>query len=268
MGDLDKTVNWPVLDTSKFQQGKVDFQKAKAEGFKGVIIRVNDPDTYMGKDPCYERDYTEAKKAGLFVGAYWFTMATTIDYGMEEAKKFADYTDGKQFDLPLYIDLENNKTLAMGMSFCTKLIDSMCTYLQYQRKKFIGVYCSSCIYPTVVSENVRNKFCCWIADYRGYIGYQGNYGIWQYGYAKTSCYPGNIDGDICYVNYPKVIKDRGLNGFPPKLIYEVLADTPIIEGMAEKGKTYQVFGRKTVDGVQYGRITEKGWISLKNCKQK
>jgi hypothetical protein len=29
----------------------------------------------------------------------------------------------------------------------------------------------------------------------------------------------------------------------------------------------QVYGRKTVCGVQYGRVTKNGWISLKDAKQ-
>ena len=279
MSDLDKKVEWKVVDTSKFQQGKVDHKKLKAEGYKGIIIRANDPDTYMGKDPFFESDYKSAKEAGLYVGAYWFTMATTIDYAMKEAEKFAEYTEGKQFDLPLYIDLENSPTLAKGMSFCTELIDKVCTYLQYEKKKFIGVYCSSGIYPYKVEKRVRDKFCCWIADYRGYVGYQDSYGIWQTGYTRTAAYCGgkaDIDADICYVDYPTAIKNRGLNGFPkpqpkPELIYKTTKDTPIvsIKGVEPKGKTVKIGGRKTVCGVQYGRIdgTPDDWISLKDAKQ-
>jgi hypothetical protein len=39
------------------------------------------------------------------------------------------------------------------------------------------------------------------------------------------------------------------------------------EGEAKAGQIRQVYGRKTVDGVQYGRVTANGWISLKDCKQ-
>ena len=277
MSELDKKVQWKVVDTSKFQQGKVDFTALKAEGFQGVIIRANDPDTgeAMAKDPYFDRDYMRAKNAGLYVGAYWFTLATSIEYGMREAEKFANYTDGKQFDLPLYIDLENSKTLALGISFCTDLISHVCTYLQNKRRKFVGVYCSSGIYPSVVEKSIREKFCCWIADYRGYVGYKENYGIWQYGYTRTKADCNgqvDIDGDICYVDYPTAIKNRGLNGYPkpaPKLMYKVTKDTPIVqfEGTEPAGRTVQVLGRKTICGVQYGRVTKDGWISLKDAKQ-
>ena len=73
------------------------------------------------------------------------------------------------------------------------------------------------------------------------------------------------------MDYPKLIKENGKNGYPAqsKLMYKVTKDTPIVnfEGEAKAGKTYQVYGRKTVDGVQYGRITNNGWISLKDAKQ-
>ena len=56
---------------------------------------------------------------------------------------------------------------------------------------------------------------------------------------------------------------------PTKLMYKVTKDTPIVEfeGEAKAGQTYQVLGRKTVDGVQYGRVTSNGWISLNDAKQ-
>ena len=54
-----------------------------------------------------------------------------------------------------------------------------------------------------------------------------------------------------------------------KLQYQVTRATPIVEfeGTAPVGKVYEVKGRKTVDGVQYGRVTANGWISLKDAKQ-
>jgi hypothetical protein len=68
---------------------------------------------------------------------------------------------------------------------------------------------------------------------------------------------GNVDHDYCYVDYPTQIKAKGKNGYsaptpePAKLMYKVTKDTPIVEfeGEAKVGKTYQVYGRKTVDGV-------------------
>ena len=59
---------------------------------------------------------------------------------------------------------------------------------------------------------------------------------------------------------------------PKTLTYQVTKETPIvsIKGTEPKGKVVEIGGRKTVCGVQYGRIngTKDDWINLKDCKQK
>ena len=85
---------------------------------------------------------------------------------------------------------------------------------------------------------------------------------------------GSVDHDWCYVDYPTLIKQKGKNGYPkpaPTLLYETLRETPIVtlKGTVPKGRTVTIGGRKTVCGVQYGRLadTKDDWISLKDCKQ-
>jgi hypothetical protein len=38
------------------------------------------------------------------------------------------------------------------------------------------------------------------------------------------------------------------------------------EGTAKKGSSYSIKEKKTVCGVQYGRVTDNGWIDLKDTK--
>ena len=64
--------------------------------------------------------------------------------------------------------------------------------------------------------------------------------------------------------------DEG-SGTRSSLLYETLRETPIVtlKGTVPKGRTVNIGGRKTVCGVQYGRLadTKDDWISLKDCKQ-
>lgn len=64
---------------------------------------------------------------------------------------------------------------------------------------------------------------------------------------------------------------KHLNPAHKTLTYRTIKDTPIvsIKGVEPKGKTVKIGGRKTVCGVQYGRIdgTKDDWISLKDCKE-
>jgi hypothetical protein len=121
--------------------------------------------------------------------------------------------------------------------------------------------------------DIKDKKAMAIAEYGSKLNYNGQYGIWQNSSTSyVNGISGVVDHDWCYVDYPKLIKERGKNGYPkpaPKLMYQVIKDTPIVqfEGTEPAGKTVQVYGRKTVCGVQYGRVTKDGWISLKDAKQ-
>ena len=60
---------------------------------------------------------------------------------------------------------------------------------------------------------MRNRYTVWCADYSGECGYSGDYGIWQKGCGTISGINGDVDLDECYIDYPTIIKNAGLNGF-------------------------------------------------------
>ena len=215
MSDLDKTVNWNVLDISDYQSNTVDFEQLKNDGFKAVIIRANDAHTTMAKDPCFEMNYSMAKKAGLHVGAYWYLRGNTIDFVLKESEKFAEYCKGKSFDMPLYCDIEQSDIFALGKSFCTNALETFLQNLQNKHNMFVGIYCSTYYSETYIEKSTRDKYAFWVADWRNYCQYKGQYGIWQKGTIRTKgVNRGNsdVDFDICYVNYPSAIIARERNG--------------------------------------------------------
>lgn len=56
---------YPGIDVSKWQ-GSIDFDRVKADGIKIVYIRAGAGNDY--KDPYFERNYNNAKAAGLDIG--------------------------------------------------------------------------------------------------------------------------------------------------------------------------------------------------------
>lgn len=270
MNDLVKSVEWKVLDLSDWQREKVNFPQLKKDGFKGVILRANNANADMGKDFSFEYFYSQAKRADLYVGSYWFMRGTTKELYLAEMSKFIEYTRGKQFDLPLYIDVEDSAIFAKGKSFTSQLCRDCCNYLE-KNNKFVGIYCSTYYTEQYIDVSIQNEFAFWIADWRNVCAYKNQYGIWQKGTIRTQGVDNgysDVDFDICYIDYPKAIRKRGLNGYTKELYYKTKKETPIVEfvGNATANKIYRVYGRKTVNGVQYGRITEKGWIKLNDCE--
>ena len=65
-----------------------------------------------------------------------------------------------------------------------------------------------------MNSNQINYYDVWIADWRGYVGYQGHYEMWQYtnsGYVNGIS--GRVDMSYCYKNYPEIIKLKNWNRY-------------------------------------------------------
>ena len=61
------------IDVSKYQ-GKIDWNKVKADGVEFVVIRAGYGREISQKDPYFEQNYEGAKAAGLRVGTYWYIL--------------------------------------------------------------------------------------------------------------------------------------------------------------------------------------------------
>lgn len=202
------------LDIAQWQGANVNFNAIKAAGYDFVILRVNDWRNGQNMiDTCFESNYKKAKAAGLHVGAYWFTFANTIDYAAYEARLCIEWTKGKEFDYPVFLDLERTEQFNKGRAFCDKLVTTFCDTLK-NAGYYVGVYCSTFWYTNYVSSSVREKYPCWIAEWSSRCTYKGSYVMWQNSTARVAgSGTGDIDHDFSYVDFPAIIKAGGYNGY-------------------------------------------------------
>ena len=197
------------IDVSGWQ-GTIDFKQVKESGVDFVIVKAGYSTSTVDT---WETNYKNAHDAGLLVGAYWYSTTTTLSGGKKEAQAFIKALSGKQFEFPVYFDLEETDTFNKGKEFCSDLVETFCGELE-DAGYFPGVYCSTYWYTKYVNDNVRLKYPTFIADYRDKCGYTGSYGIWQYGNSGTV--PGvqySCDLDWGYTDYSRIIKNKHLNGF-------------------------------------------------------
>lgn len=96
---------YPVagIDVSK-HNGKIDFEKVAADDYQFVFIKASEGKTYQ--DEAFARNYEGARDAGLKVGAYHFFRKNRT--GEEQAANLLNVVKGKELDLPLVIDLEDD----------------------------------------------------------------------------------------------------------------------------------------------------------------
>ena len=260
------------IDVSQWQ-GVIDWGKVKTAGIQFALIRAGYGDTLSYPrqiDTQYARNYSECKRLGIPVGVYFYCYAMNATEAKREAECCLALLKGKQFEYPIYYDVEeydlfkSGKTAEVTRAFVKVLEDAGYWVGIYTYRSAMGYF----------PADIKDKKAFAIAEYGSKLNYNGQYGIWQNSSTSyVNGINGRVDHDWCYVDYPKLIKERGKNGYPkpaPKLMYTVTKDTPVVqfESIATKGKTYQVYGRKTVCGVQYGRISDKGWINLNDAVQK
>ncbi len=230
------------IDVS-YAQGDIDFQQVKDAGIDFVIIRAGWGAEKI--DDWYERNYQKATDAGLYVGAYWYCYGTTMAEIEKEADAFIKALEGKQFEFPVYMDLEEKSQFDLSKEFCSDAVRAFCGKLE-KAGYFAGLYTSTSFLDSVIDDDVKKKYTLWVADWRGYCGYNGEYGMWQYGAGyvpgingKTDYnvldmgydtdYPGSVvkdgvDLDYAYEDFPMEIVLGGYNNFPKPEVSEPVSD--------------------------------------------
>ncbi len=200
------------IDVS-IHNGIIDWQKVKESGIDFAIIRAGFGRFVDQKDENFERNYDEAKAAGIPIGAYWYSYATTVEEAIEEAEVFVSILSGKQFEYPLFFDQEEQAAFETGKENCSKMIRAFCDVLE-ANGYWAGLYTSRSYLETYIEDDIKTRYALWIAEWGSRLNYTGPTAIWQYsekGYVDGIS--GNVDLDICYRDFPTIIKEKGFNGF-------------------------------------------------------
>jgi len=240
-----KTVKTRGVDISQYQ-GTPDFAKLK-NAVDFVIIKAGYGRYRNQVDPQFERNYSECKKYGIPCGAYWFGYATNPQDAASEARICVEVLKGKQFEYPIYYDVETDKKsnhypFNTGIDNCSAMVEAFCSTLE-SYGYFAGLYISRIPLQTYISPDVASSYSLWIAEYGANCNYGGLFGMWQYSdKGRISGISGDVDLDECYVDYPGLIKSGGFNGYP-KQEPEKPLDTVIWYkcGDKDKGNDHSIF---------------------------
>lgn len=224
------------IDVSVHNGAAIDFKKVKAAGIDFVMIRAGFGKSLTQKDKYFERNYAAATAAGLHVGAYWYSYATSSAEMLQEADVFLTAIKGKRFDMPVYIDVEGNRTFACGKSAVSEMVRAFCEKME-KAGYFCGIYTFRAAAGKYFTDEVLKRFALWLAEWGKSLKYDGAYGIWQYtDKGKVSGVSGNVDRDTCIVDYPSIIKQKCKNGYTKQdITYTVKAGEKLSEIAAKCG---------------------------------
>ncbi len=196
------------VDVSKYQKN-INWNQIKKAGVSFVIVRIG----YRGYgasgtlvlDPMFEEHFTNVKNAGLKVGVYFFSQATTEEEAKEEAFACAYVLNGRKLDYPIFFDTEasgasngSGRADGLGMEDRTKCAIAFCEEVKAQGYK-PGVYASTLWYRKRVNLNSLKKYTIWNAHY-GVASSPIDCALWQGTCtARLPGYKGDLDVNISYI---------------------------------------------------------------------
>lgn len=246
-------------------QGNVNMDKIKAAGYDFVMIRCgfgnDDPDQ---DDSQFEANVKKAEAAGLPWGAYLYSYALNIDEAKSEAQHVIRLLRGKKPTMPIALDMEDADGYKRrnGMPTNNELVKICETFLSTIKKAgyYPMLYASlSWLDNQLNDKSLLESVDIYCAQWNSVCQFDGRLGIWQYGgetnYLESNSIPGvgTIDKDMCYKDYPSIIKNGGWNNW--KSSGAKVLDN---KGFEKGDETYGVFALKELILIakKFGIITQ------------
>ena len=215
---FDTTSNYVIgIDVSGWN-GAIKWDKVKSYGVKFVMIKCGGRYTGSGKiykDSKFETNASGAAAAGICVGVYFYSAATSIAEAYEEASFTVDVIKGHKISYPVAIDFEINASNDRHAGVKGEALrDVLCTFCDtvqsqgYTPMVYMSSSCWTSVLGSKYASEVTSKYKVWLAAYfyRFMSGTEAfkigdklpsfpyRYHIWQYGYIH-GVVPG-ISGDV------------------------------------------------------------------------
>ncbi|MEE0674814.1 MAG: glycoside hydrolase family 25 protein [Ruminococcus sp.] len=230
--------------------GSVDMNKIKAAGYDFVMLRCGyGNDDTSQDDSRFESNVKKAEAAGLPWGAYIYSYALDTNEAKSEAQHVIRLLRGKKPTMPIALDMEDADGYKRrnGMPTNNELVKICETFLSTIKKAgyYPMLYASlSWLDNQLNNKSLQNSYDIWCAQWNSVCQYDGSrLGMWQYGgetnYLESNSISGvgTVDKDMCYKDYPSIIKNGGYNNWSGAKVLDE-------KGFEKGDETYGVFALK------------------------
>lgn len=173
------------IDVSS-HQGVIDWKQVADAGVEFVMIRAGFRGFSEGvlyEDERAQENYRGAKEAGLKVGAYFFSQATSVEEALEEAELLLSIVRDWEVDLPLVFDWEYISNTARTADMKRRLLTD-CALAFTQRIRAEGYEPMIYFNPHLAKNflHLEELADCdfWLAMYTDWMRYEHRFFMWQY----------------------------------------------------------------------------------------
>lgn len=206
------------IDVSRYQ-GTIDWQDVAQSGIQFAMIRIGyraQADGIIKEDPNARYNLQEASRAGIALGAYFFSTAVSEEEAEEEAAWTAEILSGYPITYPVVYDCENYNAPNSRQYHLTneQRTDLALVYLKaIEKKGYEGMFYGSknelqddAAWET---SRIEKEYKIWIAQYpqepfptTRQSSYDGVHHMWQY--STNGIVPGieqPVDMNVAYFGY-------------------------------------------------------------------
>ncbi len=205
------------IDVSKHQTaGRVNFSALKSHGYEFCMMRAGYGMYDCQKDRAFESHYKAAVNAGINVGAYHYSYATSVKEAEREAECFLGWIKGKQLRYPVAFDIEDRSQKYLSNRLRTDIALAWMSKVE-AAGYYTMLYSSASWLGSKLDMSRLKHFDVWCAAYvdKDKISryYKGSFGMWQYSSSGklSGVYPNRLDLDLAFKDYAKIICRAGLN---------------------------------------------------------
>lgn len=178
------------IDVS-YHQGPINWNSVKASGVQFAFVRAGS--FKSGTDAYYHQNMQGAIAAGIPVGIYVYSYATTPEMAANEGLFAVSVAKDYPVSLPIAYDIEDAYHKGMSSAQLQQLVNSFCNTVQ-----------AAGYYPIVYSSKSwfterigAVSWDVWVAQYNTTCSYPGAYAFWQF--TSSGSVPG-VNGR-CDVNF-------------------------------------------------------------------
>lgn len=228
------------IDVS-YAQTSVDWPKVKAAGIDFAMIRVGwcYNSGALKVDKLFQSHMEGALAAGLDVGVYLYSYATTAQAARRAAKEVVEAVKPYKLSYPIAFDIEYESIYTGGSKqvntdICKAFLDEVEAAGYYAM-----LYCSKDFLDSYLLPDQLTAYDKWIAQYASACTSKHAHGIWQYtGSGEVDGVTGSVDRDVAYKDYPAIIAKLNGQAQKSQLPYTVqcgaFPSTAAAENLKEK----------------------------------
>ena len=174
------------IDVSDYQ-GEIDWETVKESGIDFAMIRAGYRGATRGslyEDESFERNYEGATNAGIQVGVYFFSQATSVAEAEEEASYVLGLLQGKDLAYPVVFDwefteVEGSRTTSATGEQITSYASAFCKKIS-KAGYTAGVYFNRSLGYNYYNLEELRDFDFWLAEYQNIPAFYYDFKLWQY----------------------------------------------------------------------------------------